>query len=279
MHHATDEQVSTLPAAPSHPPAASPAPGDRAPAAWQEPGAENGPGHHADAGDRFILERHDRALRHLLAAMGGAFFDVIDVGGGLLSAAPLFAEYGHTVVAHADAPGALLRFPELARRFPERVSARIGPFHRLAAADGEFDLAISVGTIGYVDDWRGLLAELCRVSRRWVAIEFAAESGARRLARSVLARGRREAAPVPLVHEVPVASVEEELARHGLHPVAMERQFVLPIAVHRLLHDPVISDSMERALARAGVADYLGNPVMLLAERPRGPSRELMPFA
>ena len=58
-----------------------------------------------------------------------------------------------------------------------------------------------------------------------------------------------------------------KLSRHGFRVVAVHRQFVLPIALHKRLGSRAATERIEAGLARAGLLRLLGSPVTMMAER------------
>ena len=64
-----------------------------------------------------------------------------------------------------------------------------------------------------------------------------------------------------------VRSVTRELERNGFRVVAVERQWLLPIAFHRMLNSPRLSLPMEKLFRRLGLIRALGAPVTVKAVR------------
>jgi hypothetical protein len=57
------------------------------------------------------------------------------------------------------------------------------------------------------------------------------------------------------------------LATAGFRVRAVHRQFVVPIAVHKIVGSRRLTESVEHVLGRAGLRSLFGSPVTLLAER------------
>ena len=53
----------------------------------------------------------------------------------------------------------------------------LGRLYKLPVADRSFDLVIAVRLISHVPEWRRLIAELCRVARQAVVIDYPSKSG------------------------------------------------------------------------------------------------------
>jgi hypothetical protein len=62
-------------------------------------------------------------------------------------------------------------------------------------------------------------------------------------------------------------AIRGELAAHGFRVRDEHRQFVLPIALHKRLGSRGRTESIERALERAGLLGVFGSPVTVVAER------------
>jgi hypothetical protein len=217
----------------------------------------------------FLLARQSDGIARLLRQADGDIRSVLDVGGGHMQVASLLAPKGYRVVVHGSTAACLFRLPELARANPERLEGRIGPLWELPAADGEFGLVVAIRMLGHVRRWKELLAELCRTSSRYVLIEFAAASGAQRLAGTLFGLKRQVEGDTRKFWTYTVDEVSAELGRLGFRVVGVDRQFVLPIVVHRMLRHPVLSRAIERALAMVGLSRF-GSPVLLFAERAVG---------
>ncbi len=221
----------------------------------------------AGATGAFLLERQAAAVRSILDHVGDQPLRLLEVGGGHAQLTSLFLQRGHFVTVHGSAAACFPRVQVLQERFPERVSCLMGSIRRLPVQDGEFDLVCSIRLMGHVARWQDLVEELCRAARRFVICEFSVRCGLQRLA------GALHAIKVglePDARTFTVIGVEElsaELARHGFRIVRLERQFVLPIALHRKLKSPEFSRSVEALLDQLGLKESAGSPAVFLAER------------
>jgi hypothetical protein len=62
-------------------------------------------------------------------------------------------------------------------------------------------------------------------------------------------------------------TIRHELQAQGFRIEAVHRQFVIPIAGHKLIGSRAFTRAVEGALARVGLLRWLGSPVTVLAVR------------
>lgn len=213
----------------------------------------------------YLLESQARLMRAALTPASGP--TILDVGTGTGRAALTLANYGARVVG-VDASAEMLSVAR-ARAGPgaQRVQLARADAHSLPFADRSFDAAVSLRVLMHALDWRLCVAELCRVARWRVVLDFPAlasfaalESGARRLAGAM---GR----PVEPYRVIAERHVTRELLAGGFHIVVVHRQFVLPIALHKAIGQLAFTRAIERGLRGVGLLGVLGSPVTMVAER------------
>jgi ubiquinone/menaquinone biosynthesis C-methylase UbiE len=192
---------------------------------------------------------------------------ILDVGTGTGRAARLLARAG-AIVTGVD------RSEEMLKVARERASAQnlkipflVGDAQALEFSDRSFEIAISLRLLMHMPRWQLCVSELCRVAERFVVLDYpssqsvaAIESIARRAAHALGVR--TEAYRV--LNDRAVAAA---LARSGFRVLSLHRQFLLPIAFHKAVGSRRFTESVEAALARAGLSRRFGSPVTLLAER------------
>jgi 2-polyprenyl-3-methyl-5-hydroxy-6-metoxy-1,4-benzoquinol methylase len=205
----------------------------------------------------------------VLANMVGRIQDrpILDIGTGTGRAAILMAR-GGAVVTAIDASEQML---EVARQRAAREHAQVrferGDAHALRFGEKEFDVAICLRVLMHAPDWRRCLAEMCRVAERLVVFDYPAaasvalvESVARRVLHAFGARTE----PYRVFSK---RDIERALAESGYRVRSVHRQFVLPIAFHKLVGSRRFTERVEGFLERLGMLKRFGSPVTLVAER------------
>jgi ubiquinone/menaquinone biosynthesis C-methylase UbiE len=205
----------------------------------------------------------------VLTEMAGPIHErpMLDVGTGTGRAALLFAREGATVTC-VDASEEMLAIArQRAAAEGLTVTFRRGDAHGLEFADRTFDIAVSLRLLMHAPDWRRCIAELCRVAERLVIVDYPAarsvallESMTRRV---LYAAGMRTEPYRVFTHRAIAAAFE----RSGFTVRSVQRQFVLPIALHRTIGSRRITEATEGLLARAHLLEIFGSPATLVAER------------
>lgn len=205
----------------------------------------------------------------VLANMVGRIKDrpILDVGTGTGRAALLLSRGGAEVTA-IDASEEML---DAARRRAAEELAPIrferGDAHALRFADRAFDVVICLRLLMHVPDWRQCLAELCRVAERLVIFDYPSATSVAALEslsrRTMHAFGVRTEAYRVLTDR----AVIEALDRSGYRIRSVHRQFVLPIALHKLIGSRGFTIWIEGLLERVGLLKRFGSPVTVVAER------------
>jgi SAM-dependent methyltransferase len=218
---------------------------------------------------RFLAEHQADILSRALTPLAGR--RVLDVGTGTGRAAIGLA-LERAVVVGLDASREMLRVAR-ARAVDAGVALPAGAAdaHHLPLADRSVDAAVSLRVLMHAVDWRQCVAELCRVSRWRVVVDFpsrssaaALESAGRKAARAL---GRR----VEDYRVLRTADVELAFRTHGFAIVSTDRQFVLPIALHKAIGRLSVTRSVEAVLRAAGLLRIFGSPVTMVAERVPAP--------
>jgi SAM-dependent methyltransferase len=214
---------------------------------------------------KLLREDQERVLLAFLGEINGA--SIVDVGAGTGRAALALARRGARVTA-VDASGEMLAMARR-RAADERLSVVFseGDAHALSYPDRRFDAAVSLRVLMHTPDWRACLRELCRISRHRVVFDYPALWSVAMLQ----AAGRRITATlgrqVEAYRVLSGRSISHELRTSGFRILAIHRQFVLPIALHKAIGSVAVTRSVEGALARLGLLRLLGSPVTIVAER------------
>jgi ubiquinone/menaquinone biosynthesis C-methylase UbiE len=192
---------------------------------------------------------------------------ILDVGTGTGRAALLFAGGGARVTA-VDASEEMLA---VARRRAAEHSVSVkfmtGDAHALDFPDRAFDVVVSLRMLMHTPRWRACLSELCRVADRLVIVDYpstrsaaAVQAGVRRL----LHRWGVRTEPYRVFSD---REITEAFDKSGFRVRSVHRQFVLPIALHKLVGSARLTLAVEGWFDRAGLLKRLGSPVTLVAER------------
>lgn len=214
---------------------------------------------------RLLLEDQERALFAFLGEVSGR--RVLDVGTGTGRAAIALSKRGATVTG-VDASGEMLKVARR-RAAEEGVSIEFleGDAHALAWPDRAFDAVVCFRLLMHVPAWRTAMAELCRVADRGVIFDYPSIASIAALQALWRRAALKMGSHVEAYRVFSAGEVRDELASHGFRIVGVERQFVLPIALHKLVGSPRFTRSVEGALSAGGLLRVAGSPVTVAAER------------
>jgi 2-polyprenyl-3-methyl-5-hydroxy-6-metoxy-1,4-benzoquinol methylase len=206
-----------------------------------------------------------RVLANFVGRINGR--RVLDVGTGTGRAALLFARGGAQVTG-VDASDQMLAVARQ-RAADEGLAIRFlpGDAHALEFPDRSFDVVVSLRVLMHTPDWRGSVAELCRVAGRLVIVDYPSatsfalfESALRRVVHAVGVRTE----PYRVFTDRDIARAFDQ---HGFRIRSMHRQFVLPIALHKAVGSRRGTLFVESLLDRLGLLKLVGSPVSIVAER------------
>ncbi len=214
----------------------------------------------------FLLGRQNEILARFLGAAPCG--KVLDVGAGhgqnVLTALSLGAEY--TAFISSPSAGGML-FEKLSRT-AEPPPVEYGPLNRLPFGDDSFDAVISFRTMSHVPDWKVFLGELCRVSKKRVIIDFSPEACCLVKKTFFLVKGRLETASREFSTQS-ASRINLEAQKTGFYLKSIDREFVLPMVVHRLAGGKILSGA-EKFAVRLGATRFIGGPAVALLENKEG---------
>lgn len=224
----------------------------------------------------WFLERQRHAFERLLieaaSDRGGRPLRVLDVGGGHGQVTGILLDHGHEVVVHGSREVCFDRIAPVYADHPGMTGFVTSSLWRLPFADRSFDMVIGIRLLGHVRAWRAMMAEMGRVSDRFLILEFAratdlGDGGLGRLWFRL--KQRFEGTTRPFY------SYDEEVLRKALTELEFQgrdsdAQYVVPMLLHRFFRSATLSRQAERLLGRAGAGLSWRSPVLLLAERPAG---------
>ena len=214
---------------------------------------------------RFLLQSQDTLLREALSPLAGR--RVVDVGTGTGRAALGLASQGASVIG-LDASAEMLTVART-RATAAGLTATWGraDAHHLPLESRSVDAAVCLRVLMHAIDWRSCVAELCRVSRSRVVIDFPSARSAAAIESATRRAKQRRGEPVEAYRVLNERDVAETFKAQGFRVVLVRRQFVLPIALHKKLGVFGLTRAAERAFAAVGLLRFFGSPVTMVAER------------
>jgi glycosyltransferase involved in cell wall biosynthesis len=212
---------------------------------------------------QYMLEVQTRAV--YAALRGCAPGRVLDVGGGHGQLVDPLRELGWKVTVSGSSAECERNLRELhGKRECEFVQANILD---LPFPDRSFELVTAVRLISHVDDWERLISELCRVSSRWVLIDYPSTAGLNALTPLLFGIKKGMEGNTRTYRNFSRRELERAFGPAGFRTGAVRKQFVLPMAVHRALASAAPLRWAESASRAARLTSLVGSPVILRVDR------------
>jgi SAM-dependent methyltransferase len=214
---------------------------------------------------RLIAEQQEQVIAAFLDPIAGQA--MLDVGTGTGRGAIALAARG----AHVTGVDASAEMLAVARRRALDAGVEVvfeqGDVHALSYLDRSFDAVICLRVLMHTPDWHRSLAELCRVARHRVLFDYPALMSAAALQSAARHAANAAGASTEAYRVFSDRSVRAVLRANGFAIVRTDRQFVLPIALHKSMGSAAATTRIESALRRLGFNWLFGSPVTIVAER------------
>jgi SAM-dependent methyltransferase len=217
----------------------------------------------AGAVGAYLLEVQERLTLELLRPWPGA--SVLDVGGGHGQVTGALVEAGYAVTIHGSATVCRAR---VARWLDAgRAAFTCGPLLSLPHAADSFDVALSYRLLPHVAEWPRLVAELARVARLAVIVDYPTLRSVNAVSGALFGLKKRvegNTRPFAVFRD---SEVTRAFAASGFRPTARRPEFLFPLALHRGLGLASASRALEGTAAALGLTRAFGSPVIARFER------------
>ena len=195
---------------------------------------------------------------------------VLDVGGAHGQLVDLLSQRGWSVTVH----GTEAACEHNLRNLHGKVDCNYvqGNLAELPAPDRSYDLVIAVRLVSHVTEWKQLVREMCRVSKRSVILDYPsifALNALTPLLFNVKKSFERNTRSYTSFYKRTLAA---EFGEHGFHGAREVKQFFLPMVVHRMAGGAAWAKVLEALLRAVGLTGLAGSPVV--ARFDRDPSRQ-----
>jgi ubiquinone/menaquinone biosynthesis C-methylase UbiE len=215
----------------------------------------------AGAAGRYLLAEQDAAVRAAFGDWRGG--TVLDVGGGHAQLTPLLRTIASDVLVFGSDARSLER---VRRGFPDCATAS-GDLLDMPFPARSFDVVVAVRLLPHVRNWQRLVAELCRVAKSAVIVDYPRVSGFNGLTPLLFPLKKRLEGNTRTYRNFRDSELDEVLRSSGFTPRRRHVQFLLPMVVHRRARGAAALRRVERLAKTLHLTQSLGSPVVLRADR------------
>ena len=216
----------------------------------------------------YLLDVQAKTVQRLLSEAAIRGGRVLDVGGGHAQLTPLLLALGFEVWVQGSTPSCAERLVPLMQEAEGRLHFVASSLWSLPFADRAFDLVVGIRLLAHVDRWQALLAEMGRVCRRAVLVDFPPIVSANLVEPWLFALKRRLEGNTRRFRCYSMRQMAPVLRDLGFVDLLQHKQFLAPMVVHRRLRRPDLSRQIEAWCGSFRLTNLLGSPTLLLARRP-----------
>jgi len=208
---------------------------------------------------KYLLQRQELLIEDCLPV--NKQVSVLSVGGGHAQLAALFTRRKDraTVYGSEGAPVELLE--------PYEIDYRSGNILTLPFEDNSFDVVVSIRMLTHLDSWPKMIAEMCRVSRGQVIIEYPSMRSLNIISPIMFKLKKKIETDTRTFTLFTDTHIKQELSRHGYQVESRKGQFFFPLVVHRILKSNVILRGAESLLRALQLTRFFGSPVVMSAQK------------
>jgi ubiquinone/menaquinone biosynthesis C-methylase UbiE len=216
-------------------------------------------GRFAGAAGAWMLDVQERLTRAMLEDYPGV--EILDVGGGHGQLAVPLARAGHpvTVLGSDDS---------CRRRIQSELDAGrcrflVGNVVELPFEDNSFDTVLCFRLVTHCAQWPRLIRELCRVARRAVIVDYPTSQSVNVIAPALFGAKKKVEKNTRTWTLFRHRQIHQAFAEGGFVLHRADKQFFLPMALHRILKSRALSAGLEGVCRALGLTALWGSPVIV----------------
>jgi ubiquinone/menaquinone biosynthesis C-methylase UbiE len=141
---------------------------------------------------------------------------------------------------------------------------------KIPFGDQSFDIVIALRLISHIEAWPMLIAELCRVSRQAVILEYPSLMSINAIGPVLFNLKKRIEGNTRSYRSFFLRELKDEFEANGFQVTACYPQFVVPMVLHRALRGAKLLQGTEKAFQKLRLTRLLGSPVILRCDRQGG---------
>lgn len=190
---------------------------------------------------------------------------VLDVGGGHGQLAIPLCREGYPVTVLGSHESCRHRIREIAES--GSCTFVVGNVIDLPFEDQSFDTVIAFRMLTHCSQWPVLIRELCRVARRSVIVDYPTGQSLNAVAPMLFGAKKKIETDTRVWRLFKHREVRDEFGRHGFDFRRQQKQFFLPMVLHRMLKNRALSAGLEGICRYIGLTPIWGSPVIAHFQR------------
>ncbi|MFH0879785.1 MAG: class I SAM-dependent methyltransferase [Lentisphaerota bacterium] len=207
----------------------------------------------------WMLKVQEEITLRMMKAWPGA--QVLDVGGGHGQLAIPLCREGYKVTVLGSAESCRHRIRDMVDSGACRFA--VGNVVALPFKDKAFDVVVSFRMVTHCNQWPQLIKELSRVARNAVIVDYPTSQSANAIAPLLFEAKKKVEKNTRTWRLFKHEEVLGEFEKNGYAVRSMEKQFFLPMVLHRMLKSESLSGGMEKICRAMGLTRLWGSPVIL----------------
>jgi ubiquinone/menaquinone biosynthesis C-methylase UbiE len=211
----------------------------------------------------WMLEVQERIALRFLGSTPGA--SILDVGGGHGQLAIPLCREGFPVTVLSSAESCRKRIAEIVDSGQCRF--KVGDVVALPYPDRSFDTVIAFRMLTHCEQWPTLVAELCRVARSSVIVDYPTSQSLNKVAPLLFKAKKRLEGNTRTWRLFRHSEVIETFADQGFAKSRSRNQFFLPMVLHRALSCRIVCATLEGICRALGLTRFWGSPAIVELRR------------
>lgn len=205
----------------------------------------------------WMLEVQERAV---MAVVPHESLSVLDVGGGHAQVTQPLIDAGKSVTVLGSASvcaAQLKRYLDVGT-----INFKVGSLLRIPFPDQSFDTVICLRILSHTHHWEALIAELCRVAKKNVIIDYPVWLSVNFLSPLLFQLKRRLEGNTRTFTLFSSRSIRTQFKKNQFERNSEFKQFFFPMALHRMLQNVPASQNLENIARKTGTTSLFGSPVI-----------------
>jgi ubiquinone/menaquinone biosynthesis C-methylase UbiE len=213
---------------------------------------------------KWMLKKQSEIVLNLLSENPHA--EVLDVGGGHAQLARPLVDNGFAITVHGSSEECGNRIKDLIAN--NKCKFVCSSMFELPFADASIETLLCFRLITHCNEWKQLIAELCRVAQDSIIIDYPTSKSLNAISSGKLFSFKKKLEGNTRSWRLfSRKELETEFQKNGFQCKVEKKEFFLPMVLHRTMRCPPLSAFMESICSTLGLTCIWGSPVIMKLTR------------